>query len=390
MSYFVQRLIVVVAILLCSVGLAVALFMSRPEIQKKPVDVLAPLVEVMDLEPQSVAFGVASQGTVEPLTQTALSAEVAGTIVSLSDSFLPGERFSAGDVLLQIDPTNYKVAVETARANVSQRQIEFEGAQKLRADGYGSEAALLTAKAQLAAAKAELTRAERDLARTVVSVPYDGLVRSRTAQLGDYVLPGSVLGAVFAIDQVEVRLPLPDIDLAFVDLPSVASNARNQAGPRVMLAGQYRGKPAQWSARIVRTEGVVESANRMVFSVARIDDPYVLEGSTDRVPLPIGTFVEADIEGITIDGVVAIPREYVRGNNQVVFVNAERQLVFRELEFLRTDARFAYALADQLDELRLLTTTLEAPLNGMEVRVGLDIEDDPVGGAASIGTATVE
>ncbi|MEO0576773.1 MAG: efflux RND transporter periplasmic adaptor subunit [Pseudomonadota bacterium] len=389
MSYLFKRWIVFV-ILAASVGLAVLMSLAKPPIDKKPVEVSAPLVEIIELAPATVRFLVASQGTVEPLTQTALSAEVAGTIVNMSDVFVAGGRFSSGDVLLKIDPTNYAVALETAQANVSQRTVEYDGAKKLRSDGYGSESALLSAKAQLAAAQAELTRAKRDLSRTVVRAPYDGLVRTRSAQLGDYVAPATPLGVIFATDVVEVRLPLPDADLAFVTLPEVNA-PQNAQQPTVTLQGQFRGKPTQWRGEIVRTEGVVEATNRMVFSVARVGDPYALDAPEQRTPLPVGTFVKADIEGISIDNVVQIPRELVRGNNQVIFVDDEQQLVFRELDFLRTDARYAYVLADQLSENRVMTTTLQTPLNGMKVRVGLDQAQTEEGSdTSSVGAAVAQ
>lgn len=370
-----------------------ALSTLRPPPDIRPVDVTAPLVEIVELSPETVRFAVESQGTVQPLTQTALSAEVAGTIVSMSDGFVAGGSFVAGEVLLRIDPTNYEVAVERAEATVSQRQIEFDGAKKLSEQGYRSSAELASAKAALAAARADLVGAERDLQRTVVRVPYNGLVRERSAQLGDFVSPGTRLGTVFATDVAEVRLPMPDNDLRFVELPDVTRET-TAMGPAVSFSGQYHGKPASWRGQIVRTEGVVDERNRMVFAVARIDDPYLLADSSENSkPLPVGTFVKADVDGITVDDVLKIPRGLVRGNNQVIFVDDEQQLRFRALEFLRADAEFAYVLAEQVDERRVLVTKLEAPLNGMKVRTGEDVQsaqgdddtNDAPSGIASAG-----
>ena len=363
MAYLIKRILVIVAILAVTLFITVGMFASRPAPVKKPADIAAPLVELLELEAGPVHFTVDSQGTVQPLTETTLSAEVSGAIVSMSDAFVAGGSFVAGEVLLRIDPVNYQSALERAQATVSQRQIEYDGAKKLREQGYRAEAELLSAKAALAAANADLVRAERDLERTVVRVPYNGVVRERAAQLGDYVTPGMRLGTVFATDLAEVRLPLPDTELAFVDLPLVGDGPR-ASGPAVTLAGSYRGRPASWPARIVRTEGVVDERNRMVFAVARIEDPYrVSAGAEGTPPLPMGTFVRAEVDGITVDNVVRIPRELVRGGNQVIFVDDELALRFRTLDFLRTDATYAYVLADQLD----------APLNGMKVRTGTDV-----------------
>ena len=355
-----------------------ALGSMAPPVDKKPKDVLAPLVDVQELVPGPVTFSVSSQGTVAPVTATTLSAEVAGTVVRMSDRFIAGGSFEAGDELMRIDPTNYEVAVARAEATLSQRQVEYDGARRLNEQGYRAEAELLSAKAALESARADVVRAKRDLERTRVRVPYDGLVQGRESELGNYVAPGSVLGTVFATDRVEVRLPLPDTELAFADLPAAGVDA-GENGPRVVLSGQYRGVPTTWEGRIVRTEGVVDQRTRMVFAVAQIEDPYLREDSDDanRTPLPTGTFVTAAIDGVVVDDLVKIPRTLIRGNNQVIFVDDEDQLRLRDLEFVRTDARFAYVLADQLEERRIVTTILEAPLNGMLVRID---EAPPIAG----------
>lgn len=370
MSYLIKRIFAIASILAIAIAIAVGLFLARPEPEQKPAQVSAPLVDLIELEAGPVHFIVDSQGSVQPLTETTLSAEVSGAITQVAKVFLAGGAFRAGDVLLRIDPLNYQSALERAEATVSQRQVEYDGALRLRDQGFQAESQLLSAKAALAVADADLVRARRDLERTVVRAPYDGIVRERRAQLGDYVTPGSPLGVVFATAAAEVRLPLPDNQLAFVELP-LAGQTASTNGPTVELSGSYRGRPARWQGRIVRTEGVVDERNRMVFAIARIDDPYRLAaGAGDVPPLPIGTFVNAEIDGITLNEVVRIPRELVRGGRRVIFVDDDLTLRFRTLDFLRTDAGYAYLRADQLTEWRVLATTLEAPLNGMQVRVG--------------------
>ncbi|MEM6818377.1 MAG: efflux RND transporter periplasmic adaptor subunit [Pseudomonadota bacterium] len=365
-----------------------AMLAGATRTQPKAEDRPPPLVRVMDLIPDSVTFSVESQGSVLPVTQTSLSAEVAGTVVELSSAFEPGDSFQAGQQLMRIDPTNYEVAVARSKAALDQRQIEYDGAKKLREQGYRAEAELLSAKAALESARADLVRAERDLERTRIVVPYDGLVRTRDAELGDYVAPGSPIGTVFATDRFEVRLPLPDNDLAFVNLPQSGISSDASDLPQAILTGSYRGREVEWRGTIVRTEGVVDERTRMVFSVASIDDPYLREGAKQNAqPLPAGTFVSAEIEGITLDDVVSIPRTLIRGNDQVVFVDEENQLRLRNLEFLRLDADNAYVAADQLQELRVVLTVLEAPLNGMLVRIR--DEDNASVGATAPATGSV-
>lgn len=372
MSFKLKRVLLSVAILLSAIGVAALLGQMKPPPQTRDVETLDVLVDVMELEETTATFTVRSQGTVRPRTETLLSAEVAGAIVGISPKFIAGGVFAKGEVLLQIDPVNYEVAVEQAKALVRQRQIEFDGAEKLRNQGYRAESEYASAAAVLAGARAELVRAERNLERTSIRLPYDGLVREKEVDLGQYVSVGSRLGTTFATDYAEVRLPLAESELAFVDLPQPGQlgAAADAAGPEVLLSADYRGRRVEWPARITRTEGVVDEKNRVTWAVARIEDPYGLDAlDPAAVPLAMGTFVGARIEGITVADLVRVPRGALRGTNQLMFVDDESRLRIREVQVLRTDADYAWIADGAAAGDRISLTTIESPVNGMRVRV---------------------
>jgi RND family efflux transporter MFP subunit len=342
-----------------------------------PVGNVQLLIDVQTLESGSYSFEIESQGTVRPLTETILSAEVSGSIVRVSPKFIAGGVFAAGEELMRIDPTNYVGAVDQAVALVKQRQIEFDGAKTLRTQGYRAEAEFAAAEAALATAKANLIRARRDFERTRIRLPYEGMVRSRSANLGQFVNPGKELGVVFATDIAEVRLPLTDQDLAFVDLPDaseITESGVSADGPAVTLTAVQRGRPVSWTAKIVRSEGVVDERARVTYAVARIADPYRLHRpSAGEVPLPMGTFVSARIAGVTVDRAVRLPRSSLRSRNEVVFVDKENRLRIRPVEVIRTDSEYAYVTGDTLVGERISLTAIESPINGAKVRT----TDDP-------------
>jgi hypothetical protein len=191
------------------------------------------------------------------------------------------------------------------------------------------------------------------------------------------VSPGSRLGVTFATDYAEVRLPLTDQDLAFIELPDAAavSGTGAASGPLVNLSAVQKGRLAHWKAQIVRTEGVVDERNRVTYAVARIADPYQLNSDKgDESPLPIGTFVAADIEGATVDNVIRVPRGALRGNNQLMFIDGDNRLRIRNVDIVRADADYAYLHGGSIIGDRIITTTLESPINGMKVRTS----DGPV------------
>jgi len=270
-----QRLLLGAAILAGAGAIAVLLATTlRDEPPKREVDDRALLVDVMRLDSTSVQFTVRSQGTVLPRTQTVLSAEVSGAIVEISPKFIAGGVFQPGEVLMRIDPTDYSVSVKKAQALLKQRQIEFDGAEKLRSQGYRAEAELASAAAALASAEADVVRAKRNLERTYIQLPYEGMVFSKDTDIGQFVSPGTPLGVTFATDYAEVRLPLTDQDLAFVELPNAAeiSSTGGSDGPAVTLTSIQKGQPVEWQAEIVRSEGVVDEKSRVSLRVESAQD----------------------------------------------------------------------------------------------------------------------
>jgi len=365
-----RKFVVIPGILIFAVALMAVLSQFKPEPPKQESENLDLLVETLTLELSTESFKIYSQGTVRPRTQTVLSAEVSGSIVSISPDFIAGGAFEKGEVLMRIDPTNYTVAVDKAEALIAQRQIEFDGAKTLRSQGYRAESEFASAAAALASARADLVNAQRNLERSYIRLPYAGMVLSKDADIGQFVNPGTQLGVTFATDLAEIRLPLTDQDLAFVDLPGPVSSYLGN-GPQVTLTATQKGKLVQWDAELVRSEGVVDERSRVTYAVAQFDDPYQLHG--DGNALPIGTFVAAEITGSGTFDVIRIPRAALRRADQVLVVDDENKIDIRTVAVIRSDERFAYVGSGVAPGERITTTAIQAPTNGMSVRTAESI-----------------
>jgi len=368
-----MRILLILGILALAIVAAVAMTSLKQEPPKKERVDLDPLVEVVELERMTTNFEVSSQGTVRPQTETVLSAEVSGTITRISPKFVAGGVFQANEVLMRIDPTNYEVAVDQANALVAQREIEYEGAKKLRSQGYRAESEYASAAAALASAKAEQVRARRNQERTYIRLPYEGIVRAKETDIGQFVNPGTRLGVTFSTGYAEVRLPLTDQDLAFVELPGAAAMTKtgSAAGPAVLLSAVQKGIRQEWSATVVRSEGVVDEKSRVTYAVARIADPYRLR--TDGPALPMGTFVIASIQGAAIDDVFRVQNTAIRSSNRLLLVDAESKIRMRTVDVVRADSQFTYIKGLNEGD-RAVVSALEAPFDGMVVRTSADDE----------------
>lgn len=376
MGRALQRALLIASIFGVAFLIVFALIALKPEPPKREQVQFAMLVEAAELETAASEILIRSQGTVLPRTETVLSAEISGAIVDISPKFVAGGVFKSGEVLMRIDPTNYTTAVDRAAALVNQRQIEHDGALQLRTKGYRAEAEYAAAQSALASAKADLVRAKRDLERTYIRLPYAGIVRSKDADLGQFVNPGTRLGVTFATDYAEIRLPLTDQDLAFIDLPDAReiTETATANGQQVVLSAIQKGELRQWTGNIVRSEGVVDEKSRVSYAVARLDDPYGFE--SDVTPLPVGTFVSAVIQGVSPGEMIRVPRSAIRGSNKLVFVDDENRIRIREVNVFRFDADYAYIRDPSLVGERFVLTAMENPINGMPVRTTLDPETD--------------
>ncbi len=386
MGRALQRGLLIASIFGIAFAIVFALIALKPEPPKREQVEFAMLVEAAELEMAASEILIRSQGTVLPRTETVLSAEISGAIVEISPKFVAGGVFKKGEVLMRIDPTNYTTAVDRAAALVNQRQIEHDGALQLRTKGYRAEAEYAAAQSALASAKADLVRAERDLERTYIRLPYDGIVRSKDADLGQFVNPGTRLGVTFATDYAEIRLPLTDQDLAFIDLPDAREITRTAKanGQEVVLSAIQKGELQQWTAHIVRSEGVVDEKSRVSYAVARLDDPYGFD--SDATPLPVGTFVSAVIQGVSPGEMIRVPRSAIRGSNKLVFVDDDNRIRIRDVNVFRFDADFAYIRDPSLVGERFVLTAMENPINGMPVRTTLDPETDETDDASRLAS----
>lgn len=370
-------LAIVVFIVLITIGQA-----QRPERVEESRQ--AVLVDVIEAEARLVNFTVNSQGSVQPRTETTLVAEVSGKISSVAPDFIAGGFFEAGEVLLEIDPSDYRTALKRAQASLASQQARLaderaRSEQALRdwrnlgRTGEPSDLVLRKPQVQEAianveAAEADVDKARRDLERTRISVPYDGLVKRKLVDIGQFVSPGSQLGVTFAIDTAEIRLPLSTDDVAYVDLPS-ATRAGEDEYPLVTLSAVQAGERRTWQARIVRTEGVVDETSRAIYAVAQVVDPYGVLGQSKQDELKVGTFVRAEIQGRSAGTVVVLPRRALQQDNTVLIANSERELEVRPVTVVRAEPHEVYISTGVEDGERVITTTLEAPIPGMRLAI---------------------
>ena len=375
----IKRLLVPLLILALSAVIFVALVNNQPTLKttvKEPVPVA---VRALDINLAPMQLSVSSEGNVQPSIETKLVAQVAGEVVELSSSLVAGGDFSKGDVLLQLDPRDYEIALARSQAALSRAQAEqryaAEEASRVRSL-YGDE---LTSIAQLQSAErllsianatvddasAAIKRANVDLERTVFTAPFNGRVRAENVDIGQFLAKGAMIATLYDTDRLQVRLPLADAQLAYLD-PSYAQTGLSGEEPaNVMLSANYAGDQQSWSAKLLRTEGEISTKSRFLHVIVEVTETLNENG----VRLPVGLFVDAVIAGRTVDGLVSVPRGALRSDNSVMVIDEDNQLHFRDVSVFKlsdTDVLISEGLASGE---RISISPLQFVVEGMPVTV---------------------
>ena len=387
-----RTLMVVVPVLVLAVGILGYFIMdsTQSEPEQNPPKVIIPVVQAMKVSTESRRLKVKAEGTVAPKTASQLTSEVSGRVIWVSSALATGGFFSIEEVLLKIDPREYELAVIRARSAVAQAELKLASERQEAALakqewenlGEGTPTALVLrkphiadAEASVSAAEAALKQTEYDLERTFVRASYDGRVRSEQVDVGQFVSRGNSLASLYSVDFAEVRLPIADAELAYLNLPlAYRGQTPSKPGPRVILQSEFGGKYHKWIGRIVRTEGEIDPQTRMVHAIVQVKDPYGRGSKENRPPLAVGMFVEAEIQGKWVKNIVALPRNVLRGD-QVMIIDEDSRLQFRKIEILRLEENEVLVLSGLEEGELVCLSTLEIPVNGMEVRV-IEVKTD--------------
>lgn len=337
MSFKLKKLLPI--IVLTVLVLAAYIVISNPPAAKRgrPSNTPQLNVQVQKLIRSDLPITINSYGTIKPRTQSVLLPQVSGQIISISAKFRAGGFFEQGDVLVQLDQRDLLAEVKIAQAslfgakqNFSEEQARVEQAKQDWQRLGNSEQApelvlrkpqLLAAQASVYSAQASLTKAELAVERSNIVAPYTGRILSKSVDVGQVVSIGTELAEIYAVDYVEVRLPLKNKDLPYMVLPenNRFKKATKDQQPAVTIYSDLSTRQS-WQGSVVRTEGAFDEASQQLFVVAQIDDPYG-ENEGNGLPLKIGQYVSAKIEGKTIKNALSIPNRAIYQGSYVYIVD---------------------------------------------------------------------
>lgn len=382
-----KRVLLPIAIMLGSIVIAVLLIRTPTQVEEAAPEIIPVSVRVAEVRQESVQLVVESQGKVQAAQQANVSAPVAGPVAWISPLMEAGGYVEEGAVLIRLDTSDFRTAVARAQAGLQQSQADASharnelqritelAARRLVSDSQLQETRRQTevAAARLSDAEASLRQAELDLERSEIRAPFNAIVQTREVELGQYVNRAQSIGILLGADVVEVRVPLAIRQLGYLDIGlGRRGEIPEDEAPDVILTGMYGDTEHQWRGKLVRTEAAIDPNSNTVQMIIRVSQPASSasgqgESSKQNIPLPIGLFVQAEITGKHVDNLFSLPRSVVRNNNQVLVVDAENKMYFRDVEIFRLEQDRVLISGGLVPGERICISPIQAVVDGMTV-----------------------
>lgn len=337
-----KKILLPIVLIVVTIALMMMIFKNPPAgIRATPSKAAQMTVVTTKLTPQNYQVIVESFGTVKPRTQSVLFAQVSGQINKVSKQFRAGGFFEQGDILIQLDDRDYRAEVKIAQASLmsAQQSLEEEGARVKQAEadwkrlgnGQTPNALVLrqpqyeAAKAQVLSAEALLDKVKLSLERTKIVAPYAGRVLKKNVDIGQVISSNTQLANIFAVDYVEIRLPIKNKDLPLMKLPEEYRNAHEHSEgdespmiSNVAISSDLMGEQI-WQGKIVRTESAIDEVSQQLYVVAQIIRPYDSEYN-QGAQIKMGQYVTANITGREIEQALVIPSSAIYQGSYVYIV----------------------------------------------------------------------
>ena len=380
-----KRVLMPLGIVFACIGIAAVLISNPRRATEVPPEIVPISVRVIEVKEESVQLTVESQGKAQPARRVNVSANVAGPIEWVSPSLEAGGYVAEGEPLIRLELNDFQTAVARSQASVAQAEAEamfaasdLKRIKELASRRLASEAELQNSErletvsaARLAEARANLNQAELDADRAVLRAPFNSIVASRDVELGQYVNRAQNVALLFDADRIDVRVPLAIKQLGYLDVaPGFRGEFSSDKAPSVELSGNYGGRLYSWEGTLLRTEASIDPNSNTVQSIIRIQQP---EADSDIIPLPVGLFVEARIQGRRLNNIITLPRSVLRNNAQVLVVDAENKMSFRDVEILRLEEERVLISAGLSPGDLICISPIQAVTDGMTVQPVVEV-----------------
>lgn len=385
LSRFVINIAMPLAALACAILITGHLIKTGPKANPSRKPPTAAVVEVQPISSGPQRTVVSGMGEIVAAKEIELKPQVNGEITDISAAFQPGGSFLIGDELVRLEKTDYELIIKQLKSDLAAAESELAlemGNQRIAEREFSllgeevstEEKSLILRQPQLIKNKASrddvlarLSQAELDLQRTVVKAPFNGVVAEKMVDIGAMVGETSPLARIVGTDAFWLKLTLPAEKLRWLKIP----DAQSEDGSRVIIhpQGSTMSSPTR-VGEVVRLLVSLEDQGRMAQLLIKVDDPLSLrEENRGKPKLLLGSYVRAEVEGITIPSGFRIDRSHLRDGNTVWLMSDEGKLDIREVELIFRDQDSVIVSSGVVEGENLVVSPLSSPIAGTPLKM---------------------
>ncbi len=375
-----KKLAVVVILLLLTAGffLSWLLIKTGPRATRKTPEKIKTTVKIIQVYPVNHNVKVSGLGRLVPALEINIQSRVSGEIIYLNPDFIPGGIIDKGEVLVKLDDIDYRLKLEQKQNTLAQRQAdlrleegnqtvarqEWEMINQVTAIDQSSEdlalrkPQLAKARANLKYSRAELKKARIDLERTVIRAPFAGVIRKKNIDLGSQVTSQSSIGVLTGTEVFWAQIPLAVEKLDWFELPA---HGRKGAAAKIYYHDNFR------QGRVIKLQAELDTDGLMAEVLIEVNDPLGL--NSKKKPLLLGSFVRAEIEGITLENVYCIPRSALQENEQLFIITPDNTLHIQPVKVVWKDRANVYVNKGLSKGSRVIFSNLPSPIEGMPLKI---------------------
>ncbi|MBF0209243.1 MAG: efflux RND transporter periplasmic adaptor subunit [Desulfamplus sp.] len=393
------RLILSLTIIAAAGLFAKHLYDTKPVAKRIKPAILPPLVETIAVKADDHAVVISAMGKVIASQTISLKARVSGFVVETSPEFIEGGIYRKGDVMLQLDPNDFTLTIKQQEAMLAKAEASLKlemGKQEVaraelrlmqnRSSRPISEPNLALRlpqleqiKADIASIKVDIERARLNLERTTVKAPFNCIVIATNVQIGSHISSQEPLATISGIDEYRVEATLAVDQLKWIEFPNNSTINNNSSSKKSTTT---RGSDVTITTKdgtkhqgeVVRLLGNLSDKSRLARILIRIQDPLLLNPKdrsklNSTTPLLIDSYVQADIQGKTIEGIFSLPRAAVRDGDKIWVVNNEMALEIIDIDLIWKDNESVYIKHGLQDGDNIVISELSSPVHGMSVKI---------------------
>ncbi len=379
------------ALFLAVFGIAVSGYWitHKPRAERTPPKATAPLIEVFTPEIISHQTTINAMGSVIAAQSVNLTPRISGMVTWVSPDFIEGGILKKNKVLVELDPTDYKLAIIQSENDLAKAQfnLKLEQGQQaivkreyqlLGAELKGQEQELVlrkphlaAAKAAVAAAQASLTQARLNLERTRPVVPFNSIIISRNANVGAWMSAfstGTPLAKLVGTDYFWINVSVSVDKLTWIDIPGI--NSKTGSAVKISYENVW-GKGVYRLGRVRRLQAELEPEGRMAKLIVEVDDPLCQKLENKALPpLMLGTYVKVNIAGHLLAEAIKVPESSLHDDQQIWMLTTDNTLAIRKVTPLWSEQGYVYLDKNQLpSDARIINSSLSVPVSGMTLRV---------------------